>query len=192
MNFNTSCTENNIYYKRIKVSHTAELYTYFLGQSAIGKWHIMTSSHCRTIYLLSWAVCYWELTQYDSLTLQNYILTFLGRLLLGTDTWRVSHTAELYTYFLEQAAIGNWHNMTLSHCRTIYLLSWAACYWELTHYDFLTLQNYILTVLSSLLLGTDTLGLPHTAELYTYFFEQTAIGDWYIMRFCFPSSKKVM
>jgi len=103
------------------------------------------------------------------LTLQNYILTFLSSLLLGNDTLWLSHTAELYTYFLEQPAIGKWYIMTFSHCRTIYLLSWAACYW-----------------------GNDTLWLSHTAELYTYFLEQPAIGKRYIMRFCFPSSNKVM
>jgi len=37
MNFNTSCTKNTIYYVHMNVSHTAELYTYFLEQPAIGK-----------------------------------------------------------------------------------------------------------------------------------------------------------
>lgn len=86
MNFNKSCTENTIYFIRIKVAHTAELYTYFHKQPAAGNWCIMNLSHCKTTFLLFWAACNWGLIHYDFLTLQNYILTFLSSLLLGTDT----------------------------------------------------------------------------------------------------------
>ena len=121
----------------MRVSHTAELYTYCHEQPAIGNWCIMTFSNCRTIYLFSWAACYWEMIHYYFLTLQNYTLTFLSSLLLGNDTLWLSHTAELYTYFLEQPAFGKWYTMTFSHCRTIYLLSWAACYWKTIHFEIL-------------------------------------------------------